>query len=131
MATQAGRVWSDLDHRLIQDSQGQLKIVENVESVMSSIHNILHTFPGERVMLSEFGSPLRGIVFENMESEELDLVSQQMQRTIEAWDDRVLVTEIEFSMDPDRSAVTLALQFQIRGYDKVFQYVTPVKGSAL
>jgi len=131
MAVKVDRVWSDLDHRFIQDSQGQLKIVENVQSVMSSIHNILHTFPGERVMLSEFGSPLRGIVFENMESEELDLISQQMQRTIEAWDDRVIVTEIEFSMDPDGNGIKLALQFQIRGYDKVFQYVTPVKGSAL
>lgn len=129
MATQIGRVWSDLDHRFIQDGQGQLKIVENIESVLSSIHNILHTYPGERVMLSEFGSPLRGILFETMESEELDLISQRIQKTIEAWDDRVLVTEIQFSQDPDNSAVSLQLMFQIRGYDKVFQFVTQVKGS--
>ncbi len=129
MAIIAPEVWSDLDHRLIQDSQGQLKKVDNLNSVMTSISNILNTNPGERVMLSEFGSPLRGIVFESMASEELELVSQRMKETIEAWDDRVEVVEIQFSQQPDRSSANLELLFSIVGYDKVFKFQTNIKGS--
>jgi len=41
MGVQIGEVWSDLDHRLIQDGRGQLKKVTNVAAVMTSIDNIL------------------------------------------------------------------------------------------
>ncbi len=124
----APEVWSDLDHRFVQDAQGRLKKVDNLNSVMTSISNILNTNPGERVMLSEFGSPLRGIVFESMESEELEFVSQRMKEAIEAWDDRVEVVEIQFSQDPDHSSVNFELLFSIVGYDKTFKYQTNIKG---
>lgn len=41
-------VWSDLHHGINTDSQGALKRVVNVDSVYTSIDNILGTFQGER-----------------------------------------------------------------------------------
>jgi phage baseplate assembly protein W len=124
-----GEIWSDLDPRFIQDSQGQLKKIINIDSVMGSIDNILRTNKGERLMLPQFGSSLRGVVFENMNSDALQFMSDKIQRDLEAWDDRIKITEITVYKDPDNNQVSVGIQFQIRGYEKVFQYTTPISGS--
>jgi len=115
-------VWSDLDHRLIQDGQGRLKLVENVASVMTSIDNILRTAPGERVMLPQFGANLRGMVFENITPTLMKFLSRQVKEVIEVWDDRVLVQEVELRADPDASSVSITVVFSIRGFPNIFEY---------
>jgi intein/homing endonuclease/phage baseplate assembly protein W len=51
MAISISEVWSDLDHRLIPDALGNIKKVINVDAVMTSIDNILRTYPGERCLV--------------------------------------------------------------------------------
>lgn len=126
--TQVDEVWSDLDHRLIQDAQGNLKKVINVESVMVSIDNILRTYRGERVMIPEFASALKSLTFESMTKPLLDFLSRDIKETIERWDDRVLVSQIRFLAEPDYSSITLEISFVIKGYSKIFVHEMPVRG---
>jgi len=128
MAEVISEIWSDLDHRLIQDSEGNLKKVINVQSVFTSIDNILRTYKGERVMLPEFASDLRSIIFESMNETILDFVSRGIKDTIERWEDRVIVSQVKFLADPDYSSISLTILFGIKGYNKVFKYETPIKG---
>ena len=74
MAIQVSEIWSDLDHRFVQDAQGRLKKVINAQSVMTSIDNILRTYKGERCMLPSFGSILREVTFELIDSDIVDFV---------------------------------------------------------
>ena len=126
MATsvKVGVVWSDLDHRLIQDGQGRLKLVENAASVMTSIDNILRTSQGERVMLPAFGGNLRAVLFENITQTMMKVLSRQVKDTIEAWDDRVAIQEVELQADPDRSTVSITIAFSIRGHGNIFEFKT-------
>lgn len=128
MAIQIGTVWSDLDHRLVLDAQGEIKIAINMQAVMSSIDNILRTYRGERVMLPEFGSNLRNIVFEQIDDDLADFISRDIKDVIEIWDDRISVKEISFLPEPDSNAISLQLFFTIRGYKQIFKYVTPIQG---
>lgn len=128
MAERITEIWSDLDHRLIQDSEGNLKKVINVQAVLTSIDNILRTYRGERVMLPEFASNLRSIVFESMNETILDFISRDIKDTIERWDDRVIVSQVKFLAEPDQSAISLTVLFGIKGFSKVFKYETSVKG---
>lgn len=121
-STKISVVWSDLDHRLIQDGQGRLKLNENVASVMTSIDNILRTAPGERIMLPQFGSNLRGMVFENITPTLVKLLSRQVKENIEIWDDRVRVEEVEIRVDPDHSTISISISFSIRGFPNIFEY---------
>ena len=130
MAIKIDTVWSDLDHRLIQDAQGVLKKVVNVQSVMTSIDNILRTSKGERVMLPEFGSSLKDMIFESMNSPLIDLVSQSIKDEIETWDDRVTVSQIRYLAEPDNNAVIIELSFVIKGYYKIFKREISIKGEA-
>lgn len=128
MTVQISEIWSDLDHRLIQDAQGGLKKVINIQSVMTSIDNILRTYRGERVMLPEFGSVLKDIVFETINSDLVDFISRDIKDVIETWDDRIDVEEVSFLSDPDKNSISLQLSFTVRGYDQIFKFVQPVLG---
>jgi len=128
--TKIGTVWSDLDHRLLQDAQGALKKVVNVSAVRSSVDNILRTSKGQRVMLPEFGSSLKDTVFESMNSPLIDLLSQSIKDEIETWDNRVAVTQIRYLEEPDNSSITIEVSFAIKGYYKIFKQEISVKGEA-
>jgi len=128
MAENISEIWSDLDHRLLQDSEGNLKKVINVQSVLTSIDNIIRTYKGGRVMLPEFASNLRSIVFESMNETMLDFVSRDMKDTIERWDDRVVVSQVKFLAEPDYSSISLTILFGIKGFSKVFKWEAPIKG---
>jgi len=130
MDTQIKEIWSDLDHRLVQDAQGTLKKVTNVQAVMTSVDNILRTYKGERVMLPEFGSGLRDMVFESMNGPLIDLVSRDIKNEIEMWDDRVIVTQVRYLEEPDNNAVIIEVNFMIKGYYKIFKQEVSIKGEA-
>ncbi len=121
-----GSVWSEIDPRIVQDGQGRLKVVENAAAVMASIDNILRTAPGERVMLPQFGSNLRGLVFESITPTLMKFMSRQVKDAIEAWDDRVLVQEVELTTDPDQNQISVTVLFNIRGYGNIFEYKASV-----
>jgi len=128
MAEQISVVWSDIDHRIVKDAIGEIKLAINVQAVMSSIDNILRTNRGERVMLPEFGSNLQNLIFESMDDDMIDFIARDIKDVIETWDDRVEVNQLSFLSDPDGNSVSLQLLFSIRGYDQVFSYATPMYG---
>ena len=130
MATKIDQIWSDLDHRIVQDDKGELKKVINIAAVRSSVDNILRTHKGERVMLPEFGASLRDMAFESMNSPIIDLVSRDLKNEVETWDDRVSVTQVRYMDDPDRNAVIIEISFTVKGYYKIFKQEIPIKGEA-
>lgn len=107
-------VWSDIDNKLDLDSQGDIKKVTDLDAVVTSMNNILSTQQGQRVMLPDFASSLRGIIGEPMQFESLKFhFSEEVKRTIEKWDDRVKVHQVGFDMDNDNSSVELTVFFEI------------------
>jgi len=128
MAVKIGTLWSDIDHRIVSDASGQIKLATNVQAVMTSVDNILRTSRGERVMLPEFGSSLKNMVFENMNSPLLDVISQSIKDDIETWDDRVEVTQVRYLQEPDNNNVILEVSFKIKGYYKIFKQEVRIKG---
>jgi phage baseplate assembly protein W len=127
MSVKINEVWSDLDHRLRQDSLGNLAKVVNVASVMTSIDNILRTYQGERVMLPQFASKLRGLMFEGMNETMMKFLSNEVKNSIEIWDARVSVTEVSVLTDPDSSTIDITVDFIIKGQENIYQYVGAFK----
>ena len=123
-----GEVWSDLDHRFVKDSVGALKRAVNIQSVYTSIDNILRTYKGERVMLPQFASDIHGMMFETLDQTTVSFLTKGIKDTIEAWDNRVRIEEVSIGRDPDRNTLSVALVFMIQGYNDTFQYETPITG---
>lgn len=119
-------VWSDLHQDLVTDSRGSLKKVINVDSVRTSINNILGTAQGERVMLPEFASNLRDMLFEPLDEELMHLAATEVKRAVERWDDRVSVIGVDFNQDPDNNQISMSMKFTIKGYPDTFTYTREV-----
>jgi len=128
MATQIHEIWSEIDPRFISDGQGRLKKVANVAAVEAGIDNILRTRKGERVMLPTFGSILPDIVFEPLTSTAIKFLSRTLKEDIERWDDRVIIENVEVSLDPDKSSLFITLLYRVRGFSNIFKYETEIRG---
>lgn len=109
-------IWSDLDHRVVLDSQSAVKKVINIEAVLTSIENILRTAPGERVFLPTFALGLGDLLFEPITNRLLSKISDSIKNAIETWDDRVIIDGVDFKSDPDMSSVDVTLTLRIRGF---------------
>lgn len=119
-------VWSDLHQSISSDAQGNLRKVINIESVRTSIDNILGTARGERVFLPEFAIGIRGMVFEPINPNLVDRLSNEIKNSIEVWDPRVMVIGTDFKQDTDNNYIELTVRFNIRGYAETFNYSTVI-----
>ena len=115
-------VWSDIHHAFIIDAQGSIKVVKNIDAVITSVDNILRTHPGERVMLPEFGAGVNDLLFESMNQDLFDLYSDRIQKAIEEWDDRVNVTSVTVKMNQEVNEMMVKIAFTIVGYDNIFEH---------
>jgi len=112
--------WSDLSDDLLISSAGELKKAINEDSVRCSIRNILGTYKGERIFRNNFGSSLNDLVFENINESLLNRFSDVIKSAIEAWDNRVSITGIDFKSNDDNNEVILGVRFQIKSYSETF-----------
>ncbi len=119
-------VWSDISAPVTTDAQGAIKMALNADAVKVSIDNILQTNLTERVMHPEFGSNLRGLLFEVMDEQLFNTYGDEIRRAIETWDTRVHVEGVNFKADSNRNTVEASIHFIIRGYDEIFTHTTLV-----
>lgn len=118
-------IWSDLHQDLVTDSSGVIKESINIESVKTSIDNIVRTAPSERVFLPTFALGLGDFVFESINTGLLNSIASDIKNVIETWDDRVIVKEVGIKTLPDQHQVEINLSFEIRGYSElVFQSIS-------
>jgi len=119
-------IWSDLHQSLSADAEGNLRKVINIDSVRTSIDNILGTSRGERIFLPEFAIGLRGMVFEPITETLVNRLSNEIKTSIEIWDPRVVVIGADFKEDTDNNYIEVTIRFNIRGYSETFNYATVV-----
>lgn len=84
------------------------------ENVRQSICVLLLTEPGERLMREEYGCSLRQFLFEPNTPATRQLISERISQTIEQWEPRVVVEEVEVEADPeDDRVVQVNIVFQM------------------
>ena len=115
-----------LQYPLVKTARGIMAQNNGVEQIKADLLQLLLTNPGERVMLPDFGTPLRDLIFEQNDSV-LELQAQQMiSNSITKWEPRIVVTGITVSssIDPtelnkndDRSEVGAILGIKIQFVD--------------
>lgn len=87
---------------------GLLRVQRGVNQIKSDLLSLLLTEPGERVMLPEFGTPLKQFFFEQNDSVIVDKVREVIANSIKTWEPRIAVTAIDVtnsraSIDPSLS----------------------------
>lgn len=74
---------------------GMLRTQRGINQIKSDLLVLLLTEPGERVMLPDFGTPMKQFFFEQNDSFIVERVREVIANSIRRWEPRIAVTAIE------------------------------------
>ena len=113
--------WKDismLSKTVIHNEKPELKVSKsvNVQAIKNSMRNIFTWIPGERVLLPEFGSTLRSLLYEGITPLTEERIAAEIRSCITEWEPRVQIVEIRNVStvdDTEDNTIHLAVVFTI------------------
>ena len=105
-------VYSDIDSDWKISFKGGVAIVEDIHAIDASVRNILGTFLEERVMLPEFGSRIRELLFNPIDDDTAVLIEMEAAEVITLWDDRVEIINVRVDPFEDDNRYEVYIQFK-------------------
>lgn len=87
---------------------GFFRTQSGIDQVKSDLLSLLLTTPGERVMLPEFGTPLKKLMFDPNDSAVASQAREMIIKAINIWEPRITVDAIEVSNSMSSKALNPA-----------------------
>jgi phage baseplate assembly protein W len=91
--------------------------VKNETAIARSIRNLIMTQPGERFFNPILGSEVTGLLFENMDNLTASEIGDQIRLTVENFEPRVILTDVEVTPNYDNGEFNVELNYDIVGID--------------
>ncbi len=91
--------------------------LKNANAISRSIRNIVFTVPGEKFFQEDFGSDVSQSLFENLDDISASTIRDQIQRSINNFEDRVNLREVKVLPDFDGNAFDVIIRYDIVGAD--------------
>lgn len=107
-------LYADLYKDLTQNpTTGDLALRRDEESVKESIKNLILTDKGERLMQPLIGGNIRAMLFENLTPAVLTMIEEQVRITIEEYEPRAELIDVEVKSAIDDNKVEVTIRFYI------------------
>jgi phage baseplate assembly protein W len=106
-------------------ARGDVAVASYEEDVRQSIHVILGTNPGERLMRPDFGAGLQDLVFEPMGTTLLALVKHRVEHALVVWEPRIDRVEVTVEAEPRAGRLDVGLTYRIRSTNTFYNLVYP------
>ena len=110
-------VYSDIDIKLTQATDGDILRDIDEDAVINSIINIINTLQGSRRMLPEFAASMQRLLFEPIDESTTGLIRSKIVDNVNRWDNRVVVEEIYINPIPDENLYKCLMNFRMLGFD--------------
>ena len=91
--------------------------IKNETAIARSIRNLIMTVPGERFFNPILGSDVMGLIFENIDELTAEEISDQIKITVENFEPRVVLTNVNVVPNYDNSEFNVTLEYDIVGID--------------
>jgi uncharacterized protein len=108
-------------------STGTVEMVSDEEDIRQSLHILLSTSLGERVMQPDYGCNLNDYVFEGLNSTTIGYIKERVANSILYYEPRIVVESIEVtsagSVDNLEGRFLIDLTYSIPGTNSRFNYV--------
>ena len=83
------------------------------EQAISNLKNLLLTRKGERPFQPEFGSDVYSLLFENIDLDLNERISDTLSEDIKFWLPYIVIDNIDVKTEPDRNFVQIQLRFRV------------------
>ncbi len=105
---------------------GKIKMSEYEEDIKESIHIILGTSKGERVMRPDFGCGIHDFVFYPINTSTLTLIESSVREALIRWEPRIEVLKVVASSEmADVGRVNITIDYRVRTTNNEFNLVYP------
>ncbi len=98
--------------------------VKNATAIARSLRNLIMTQQGERFFNPLLGSQVTGLPFENMDELTASAIKDEITTTINNFEPRVDLTEVDVSPNQDNSEFNVTINYEIVGIDVLPQELT-------
>ena len=85
----------------------------DVDSIKQSVKNILLTNPGEKPFMPLFGAELYQLLFELDTELDEDIITEQIENSIEIYEPRALIRNVHIKAEPDANSAAVTVEFQV------------------
>ena len=92
---------------IVKHPLGFLHVQSGINQIKSDLLFLLYSHFGERVMLPEYGIGLKNLFFEPSDAGTVLLARQIIADAIEAWEPRVVIEQIEVTLNTDNFVDTV------------------------
>jgi uncharacterized protein len=118
-----GRGW---DFPVHAGPGGEIAEAEYDADVQEAVRLVLGTDPGERVMLPEFGSGLRALLFEPLTATTRALVQLRVREALVRFEPRIDVLEVKVELQTGGDAAVLVeVEYRVRSTNTFYNLVYP------
>ena len=87
---------------ITKNPKGFFYIQDGINQIKADMLILLLTNPGERVMLPNYGTPLRKLIFEPNDPQLILQTKNMIARSLRLWEPRVAITQIEVKNGLDK-----------------------------
>ena len=110
------------------ENTGRWKTSSYEEDIKEAIYIILRTKKGERVRNPEFGCGIYEYVFGTMDYTTMNLIRQEVLKSLEMWEPRIRNIEVEVKTDAERDGCLLVtIDYIVRSTNSPFNLVFPLQ----
>ena len=96
---------------------GDLPVIRNERAISRSVRNIIQTIPGEKFFNLNFGSDVRGELFEIVDFGVADVIRDQIISSINNYEPRVDNVDAEVNPRPDQNELEVSITYDIIGQE--------------
>jgi uncharacterized protein len=107
---------------------GGVRMLADEDDIVSSLHVLLSTARGERVMVPQYGCSMDDLVFENLDTRLRTLMADQIESAILYHEPRIELEDVRIEDDPDEALegrVLIGVTFRIKATNSRFNFVFP------
>ena len=115
-------IYSDVNKGFFTNTKGNLNIVENEDSVNTSIENILLTPIGSRLMVPTFAANLEGYLFEPISNITSAKIRGEVLRAITKWDPRIIIDNINVTPIYDENTYNIYFTYHVLDLEGEFSF---------
>lgn len=107
-------------------SVGGVSMREGVDDINESLHVLLTTIVGERVMQPRYGCNLQELLFENIDTTFQTYIIDKIETSILYFEPRIKVEQVIFQLDPvGEGRILIQVDFIVKNTNSRYNFVFP------
>ena len=107
---------------------GGVEMLEEEADIASSLHILLSTGRGERIMVPQYGCNMDELVFENIDTRMRTLMADKIESAILYHEPRIVLERVQVSDDPQEALegrVMIGVTYRVKATNSRFNFVFP------